>query len=94
MVHQYKYYVAGHYSSPCLYLKTPFLFTFQHTTFRRLDCVSVLPEDGDRIRSPKRCVLKNNQDGVLDQDKTMDNVQEHNICYNYMVLKHYFGVLL
>jgi hypothetical protein len=23
---------------------------------------------------------KNKQDGVLDQDKTMDNVQKHNIC--------------
>jgi hypothetical protein len=42
----------------------------------------VLPEDGDRIQSPRRCVLKNKEDGVLDQDKTMANVQEHNICTN------------
>jgi hypothetical protein len=40
----------------------------------------VLPEDGDRIQSPKLCVLKNKQDGVLDKDKMMDNVQKHNIC--------------
>jgi hypothetical protein len=34
----------------------------------------------DRIRSPKRRVLRNKQDGVLDDDKTMDNVQKYNIC--------------
>jgi hypothetical protein len=39
----------------------------------------LLPEDRDRIQSPKR-VLKNKQDGVLDKDKMMDNVQKHNIC--------------
>jgi hypothetical protein len=44
-----------------------------------------LPEDGDRIPSPKRCVLKNTQDGVLDKDKTMDNVQKHNICTNVLL---------
>jgi hypothetical protein len=27
-------------------------------------------------------VLKNKQDGVLDKDKTMDNVKNHNICNN------------
>jgi hypothetical protein len=42
--------------------------------------MQVLPEDGDRIQSPRRCVMKNKQDGVLDKDRTMDNVQEHNIC--------------
>jgi hypothetical protein len=26
------------------------------------------------------CVLKNKQDGVLDKDRMMDNVQKHNIC--------------
>jgi hypothetical protein len=31
----------------------------------------VSPEDRDRIQSPKRCVFKNKQDGVLDQDKTL-----------------------
>jgi hypothetical protein len=45
----------------------------------------VLPEDGDRIQSPKRCVLKNKQNGVLDKDKTMDNAQKHNICTLFMV---------
>jgi hypothetical protein len=34
---------------------------------------------GDRVQSPKRCVLTNKQDSVLDKDKTMDNVQKHNI---------------
>jgi hypothetical protein len=32
--------------------------------------------------SPKRCVLKNKQDGVLDKDRAMDNNQKHNICTN------------
>jgi hypothetical protein len=41
---------------------------------------NVLPEDGDRIQSPKRCILKYKQDGVLDKNRTMDNVQKHNIC--------------
>jgi hypothetical protein len=35
----------------------------------------VLPEDGGKIQSPKRCVLKNKQDAVLDKDRTMDNVR-------------------
>jgi hypothetical protein len=35
-----KYYVFGHYTSSCLYLKTV-LFIFQNTTFRWLDSVSV-----------------------------------------------------
>jgi hypothetical protein len=40
----------------------------------------VLPEDGDRIQSPKRYVLKEKQDDVLDKDKTMDNVRKRSIC--------------
>jgi hypothetical protein len=42
----------------------------------------VLPEDKDRIQSPKPCVLKNKEDGVLDKDRTMDNVQKNNIRTN------------
>jgi hypothetical protein len=42
---------------------------------RHVGCFLVFPEDGDRIQSPKRCVLKN-------KDRTMDNVQKHHIC-NY-----------
>jgi hypothetical protein len=38
----------------------------------------VLPDDGNRIQSPKRCVLKYKQDDIFDKDKTMDNVQERN----------------
>jgi hypothetical protein len=29
------------------------------------------------------CVLKYKQDGVLDQNRTMDNAQKHNICTMY-----------
>jgi hypothetical protein len=36
--------------------------------------------DGDGIQSTKRCVLKYIQDGVLDKNRTMANVQKHNIC--------------
>jgi hypothetical protein len=39
----------------------------------------VLPEDGDRIRSPKRYILKEKQDDILNKDKTMNNVQRRNI---------------
>jgi hypothetical protein len=42
----------------------------------------VLPEDGDRIQSTKRCVLKKCEDGVLNKDRTMDKVQKQNICIN------------
>jgi hypothetical protein len=35
------------------------------------------PEDGDRTQFPKCSVLRKKQDGFLDKDKTMDNVQEH-----------------
>jgi hypothetical protein len=34
------------------------------------------------MESPKRYVLKNKQDGVLDKGKTMDNVQKHIISTN------------
>jgi hypothetical protein len=37
------------------------------------------PEDGDRIQSPKRCVLKEKQDDILNKDETLDNVQKRNI---------------
>jgi hypothetical protein len=40
---------------------------------------NVLPEDGKRMQSPKRCILKYKQDGVLDKNRRMDNVQNHNI---------------
>jgi hypothetical protein len=41
--------------------------------------LQVLPEVGNRIHSPKRCVLKDKQDNVLDKGRMMDNVQKHNI---------------
>jgi hypothetical protein len=34
------------------------------------------------MQSPKRCVLKYQEDGALDENRTMDNVQKHNICTN------------
>jgi hypothetical protein len=38
------------------------------------------------IQSPKRRVLKNKQDSLLDKDKTMDNVRKHNICNNNNII--------
>jgi hypothetical protein len=35
----------------------------------------VLPEDGNRIQSPKRCFLKINKMTCLDKNMTMDNVK-------------------
>jgi hypothetical protein len=49
--------------------------------FEDRDWLYRLPEDGDRIHSPKRCVLKNKQAGVLDKDKMMDNIQKQ-FCTN------------
>jgi hypothetical protein len=42
----------------------------------------VLPDDGDRIQSPKRYVLKYKQDDILHKDETMDNIRERNGCKN------------
>jgi hypothetical protein len=39
-----------------------------------------MSEYGYRIQSPKHCVLKYEQDGVLDKNRAMDNVQTPNIC--------------
>jgi hypothetical protein len=48
------------------------------TSFINLGQLSRLsPEDGDRIQSPKRCVLKKN--------KMMDYVQKHNNCTSQML---------
>jgi hypothetical protein len=35
-----------------------------------------ITEDGDRMQSPKRFVLKNKQDGVLDKDRTKEKCSE------------------
>jgi hypothetical protein len=32
------------------------------------------------VQSPKRCVFKYKQDGVLDKNRRVGNVQKHNIC--------------
>jgi hypothetical protein len=41
-----------------------------------------MPEDGDRIQSPKSCVFKYKEDSALGKNRTMDSVQKHNICTN------------
>jgi hypothetical protein len=43
---------------------------------------SCLPDDGDRIQSPKHCGLKYKQEDILDKDETMGNVRERNGCVN------------
>jgi hypothetical protein len=43
---------------------------------------SFLPEETDRIQSPEHSVLKYKQDGVLDKNRTVDNVQKFNIYAN------------
>jgi hypothetical protein len=58
----------------------PLCYPYLRTKTYRLDPnEEVLPEDRDRIQSPKRCVLKNKQDNVLDKDKTKSNIQKRNI---------------
>jgi hypothetical protein len=86
---KYKYYVFGHYPWSCLYLKHCAVYFSKHNISETGVCLHLQvkptqlgPKDGNRIQSPKGCVLKNKQDGVLDKDKTMDNVQKHSICTN------------
>jgi hypothetical protein len=43
----------------------------------------VLPEDGDRIQSPKRCFEKKTGPYFKDKDKTMHNAQKH-ICAHHV----------
>jgi hypothetical protein len=93
MVHQYNYYVSGHHPLSCLYLETVLFFSIpvsETGLCLRLQVKptlapsigptqEVLPEDGERVQSRKR-VLKKKIGRSLDKDKTMDNVQKHNIC--------------
>jgi hypothetical protein len=53
----------------------------------------LLPEDGERIQSPKRCVLKYKQDGVLDKSRTMDNVHKVSNCINVPSLRTFKSYL-
>jgi hypothetical protein len=48
----------------------------------QLGPIDIVPISGDRIQSPKRCVSKSKQDGVLDKNRTMNNVKKYNICIN------------
>jgi hypothetical protein len=87
MVHWYKYYVTGHYPSSCFYPKHRPVYISKRNVSEigtgPIDWAQMsrfLPEDGDRIQSPISCVLKCKQDGVLDKNGMMDNVQKHNIC--------------
>jgi hypothetical protein len=45
-----------------------------------------LPEDGDRMQSPKRCVLNKN--------RTIDNVQKHYNCINTPSLETFLSQFL
>jgi hypothetical protein len=65
--------------------KDPVLFIFQEIGTSSIDWTQLsrfLPEDGDTIQFPKRCVLKCKQEDILNKDKMMDNVQKRraNIC--------------
>jgi hypothetical protein len=40
----------------------------------------VLPEDGDRIQSPKHCVLNKRQDRILNKNKKIADVQKDDGC--------------
>jgi hypothetical protein len=44
--------------------------------------IELVPIFGDRTQSPKRFVLKHKQGDVLYKNRTMDNVQKHNIHTN------------
>jgi hypothetical protein len=86
MVHLYKYYVSGNYPSSCLYFKTErfgvwILSPSSGKTYSgaidRDSCC--LQRDGDKIQAPKRPVLKYKQDGGLDRNRKMDNVQKPNV---------------
>jgi hypothetical protein len=46
----------------------------------------VLPEDGERIQSPKRCVLKYEQDGVL--NKRGRWIMSRNIIFGIRIIKY------
>jgi hypothetical protein len=46
------------------------------------------PEDGDRIQSLKNFVLNYKQDVVLDENRTMGNVQKHNV-YSAHLTSHF-----
>jgi hypothetical protein len=44
--------------------------------------LQLLPQDGDRIQSKKRCDLKYKQDGVLVKNRTINIAQKSNIFIN------------
>jgi hypothetical protein len=73
----FKHYVFGHYPPSCLYLKSV-LFIFQNTAFWILDSVSVFRYNLLSWAQMIELVPVSGQ--ILDKDKTMDNVQKHNIC--------------
>jgi hypothetical protein len=92
MVHLYKYYVFGHYPSSCLYLKrrpvyfsklsvseTGFCLRLQVRPTQLGPIYRASPHLQTPMSVPRWGVLKNKQDGVLDKDKTMGNVQKRNI---------------
>jgi hypothetical protein len=92
MVRWYKYYVSGHYPSSCLYLKTRYCLFFKTQRFG--DRI-LSPSSGlvlwigtswgftwRRRQNPVSetlCFEKIKRAVFLDKDRTMDNVQKHNI---------------
>jgi hypothetical protein len=66
------------YSPLCLHGIVKVNLSLCLTLYRLGPTEQVLPEDADRIQSPKRCVFKQ-KDSVLDKSRTMNNVRKHNI---------------
>jgi hypothetical protein len=80
-----KYYVFGHYPSSCLYLKHRPVYFSKHNVSETGFCLDWAQQsrfylNTETESSLRNVVLKNKQDGALDKDKTLDNVQKHNIC--------------
>jgi hypothetical protein len=71
-------YVSGHYSSSCFYQKHRPVYISKHS----------FPETGLYLRLQAKPTQLNQidraslykEDGVLNKNRTMDNVQKHNIC--------------
>jgi hypothetical protein len=82
MVHEYKYYVFGHYPLSGLYLKHRPIYFSKHVSETGF-CLrlQVKPTQLGPIDSPGPYLepKENKQDGVLDRDKVVGNVQKH-IC--------------
>jgi hypothetical protein len=92
---KFKYYVSGHYSLSCFYLKTPsclyyktqvsetgFYLRPQENLLSWAQTREIVPISGDveRIHLRNAVLCNINRTVFLDKNMTMDNVQKHNIC--------------